>query len=75
MLAGAGCSLVLAAGSKGPLAEIAAECQALGAKVVQINARPETEEACAGLVTIGGRGLRTARHPRGRVRHEQGRED
>jgi NAD(P)-dependent dehydrogenase (short-subunit alcohol dehydrogenase family) len=50
VLAGAGCALVLAAGNKDALAEIVAECQALGARVAQANARPHSEEACAGLV-------------------------
>jgi NAD(P)-dependent dehydrogenase (short-subunit alcohol dehydrogenase family) len=50
VLAGAGCSLVLAAGNKGALAKIAGECRALGAAVAQVNVRPDGEEACAGLV-------------------------
>lgn len=50
VLAGAGCSLVLAAGNEEALAAIAAECEALGAAVVQANTRPESEAACAGLV-------------------------
>lgn len=50
VLAGAGCALVLAAGNKDSLAEIAAECEALGARVAQVNVRPDSEEACAGLV-------------------------
>lgn len=50
VLAGAGCSLVLAAGNADALAGIAAECEALGAAVVQANVRPDGEDACEGLV-------------------------
>ncbi|MEO8242661.1 MAG: SDR family NAD(P)-dependent oxidoreductase [bacterium] len=50
VLAGAGCRLVLAAGKASELAEIAAECRAGGAEVVDVNARPDTEAACAGMV-------------------------
>lgn len=50
VLAGAGCALVLAAGNAEALAAIAAECEALGAAVVQVNARPDSDDACAALV-------------------------
>ena len=50
VLAGAGCRLVLAAGKASELAAIAAECRAGGAKVVEVNTRPDTEAACNALV-------------------------
>ncbi|MEM8732311.1 MAG: SDR family oxidoreductase [Pseudomonadota bacterium] len=50
VLAKAGCKLVLAAGNQSALAEIAAECEALGAEVRAVNARPSDEAACAALV-------------------------
>lgn len=50
VLAGAGCRLVLAAGKAEELAAIAAECRAGGAEVCAVNARPESEAACAALV-------------------------
>jgi len=50
VLAGAGCKLVLAAGSADALADIAAECRAAGAAVHEINARPADEKACADMV-------------------------
>lgn len=50
VLAGAGCRLVLAAGKTSELAEIAAECEGLGAAVLQVNLRPSDEAACADLV-------------------------
>lgn len=46
-LSGAGCKVVLAAGNSGAMAEVAAIC--LG-DTHQINARPESEEACENLV-------------------------
>lgn len=48
-LAGAGCRLVLAAGNAAALADIADECRAGGAEVLEVNARPDSEEACAAL--------------------------
>lgn len=48
-LAGAGCRLVLAAGNAQALAEIAAECRSSGAEVLEVNARPDSEEGCAAL--------------------------
>ena len=51
VLAGAGCKLVLAAGKANELASIAAECREGGADVLQINARPDSEAACADMVT------------------------
>lgn len=50
VLAEAGCRLVLAAGKAAELATIAAECRGLGAEVVEVNARPDTEAACAAMV-------------------------
>ena len=50
VLAGAGCKLVLAAGSADALTEIAAECRGTGAEVTEVNARPSDEEACTGMV-------------------------
>ncbi len=50
VLAGAGCRLVLAAGKAAELAEIAGECRAGGAEVVEINARPDSEAACDAMV-------------------------
>ena len=48
-LAGAGCRLVLAAGNAAALADIADECRIAGAEVLEINARPDTEDACAAM--------------------------
>ena len=50
VLAGAGCKLVLAAGSAEALGEIAAECRGMGADVAEVNARPLDEAACAEMV-------------------------
>lgn len=50
VLSGAGCKVVLAAGSAGPLEEIAAECRDIGAQVETINARPSDADACKKLV-------------------------
>jgi len=50
-LAGAGCKVVLAAGGADALAEIGAECEALGAEVQLKNLRPDTEVACSEMVT------------------------
>jgi len=50
VLAAAGCKLVLAAGNAGALASIAAECRDDGAEVAEVNARPDTEQACDDLV-------------------------
>lgn len=50
ILAGAGCKLALAAGSQEALSKIAAECEAAGAEVLKINARPSDEAACDGMV-------------------------
>jgi NAD(P)-dependent dehydrogenase (short-subunit alcohol dehydrogenase family) len=49
VLAGAGCKLVLAAGSGDALGEIAAECRAAGAEVHEVNGRPSDEAACAAM--------------------------
>lgn len=50
VLAGAGCSLVLAAGNKAALDEIVAEAEGMGAAVRGVNIRPDSENACAELV-------------------------
>ncbi|MGB0664091.1 MAG: SDR family NAD(P)-dependent oxidoreductase [Pontibacterium sp.] len=50
VLAGAGCNLLLAAGSADALREIADECRALGANVVEMNARPSDEASCVEMV-------------------------
>lgn len=50
VLAGAGCKLALAAGSKDTLSEIAEECREAGAEVLEINARPSDAETCADMV-------------------------
>ncbi|MEO4044497.1 SDR family oxidoreductase [Hoeflea sp. CAU 1731] len=50
VLAGAGCKLVLTAGSADALGEIAAECRQAGAEVTEINARPSDEDTCADMV-------------------------
>lgn len=50
VLAGAGCSLVLAAGKTAELAAIAQQCRDDGAAVVSVNARPDGEDNCAALV-------------------------
>lgn len=50
VLAGAGCKLVLAAGSAEALSKIADECREGGGEVVEVNARPDSEEACDALV-------------------------
>jgi NADP-dependent 3-hydroxy acid dehydrogenase YdfG len=50
VLAGAGCSLVLAAGNKAALEEIVAEVEGMGAAVKGVNIRPDSDDACAELV-------------------------
>ncbi|MFT4163468.1 SDR family NAD(P)-dependent oxidoreductase [Shinella sp.] len=50
VLAGAGCSLVLAAGKAAELAAIAQQCREDGAAVVEVNARPDSEDNCTALV-------------------------
>lgn len=50
ILAAAGAKLVLAAGKKAELAAIAERCRKHGAEVIEVNARPSSEEACDGLV-------------------------
>ena len=50
VLAGAGCRLVLAAGNAEALHEIAEECRAAGAEVVEANQRPDSEAACEALI-------------------------
>lgn len=48
--AGAGCRLVLAAGKAAALSAIATECRDGGAEVLAVNARPDSEAACADMV-------------------------
>ena len=50
VLAGAGCRLVLAAGSADALGEIASECRDSGAEVLEVNARPSDDAACEAMV-------------------------
>lgn len=50
VLAGAGCKLVLVAGNRTALDEIAEECRAMGAQVTAINTRPGDEATCNTLV-------------------------
>ena len=50
-LAGAGCRLLLAARSAEALEETAELCRKLGAEVATANVRPDSEEACASLVS------------------------
>lgn len=49
-LAAAGARLVLAAGTADALLAVARECEHLGADVVAINRRPDSESACAEIV-------------------------
>lgn len=46
-LSGAGCKVALAAGNAEAMADVAARC---GGETVEINARPNSEDACAALV-------------------------
>ncbi len=50
VLAGAGARLALVAGSADALAKTAATCLQHGAEIEQINARPDSEAACADIV-------------------------
>jgi NAD(P)-dependent dehydrogenase (short-subunit alcohol dehydrogenase family) len=50
VLAGAGCNLVVAAGSAEPLKKIAGECEQLGAKVESVNLRPSSAAHCDKVV-------------------------
>lgn len=50
ILAGVGCKLVLVAGKKDALDDIATECRDMGADVTTINIRPTDETICNGLV-------------------------
>lgn len=50
VLAGASAKVALVAGNKQALAETADACLKLGAKVTQINARPDSEAACNDIV-------------------------
>src|SRR5262250_747773 len=50
VLAGAGCNLVLSAGGAEALKKVAAECEALGAKVEPVNVRPSSAPNCERIV-------------------------
>jgi NADP-dependent 3-hydroxy acid dehydrogenase YdfG len=50
VLAGAGAKLVLVAGSKDALNDIAIECREMGAEVFTINARPSDEATCEAMM-------------------------
>ena len=50
VLAGAGANVVLAAGKAEELAQVAADCATLGAKVATVNKRPDDEAACEAIV-------------------------
>ncbi len=49
-LAGAGCKLVLTAGSADALEKLAGECRSSGAEVATVNDRPSDEAACQAMV-------------------------
>ena len=51
-LAGAGCKLVLAAGNNDALKKVSEECKILGAEVVTINLRPDSEINCTELIDL-----------------------
>ncbi|MGI9493373.1 MAG: SDR family NAD(P)-dependent oxidoreductase [Geminicoccaceae bacterium] len=50
VLAGAGCKLVLTAGSADALKVIADECRAGGADVIEVNQRPTSAEICEDMI-------------------------
>src|SRR3974377_1235685 len=50
VLAGAGCNLVVAAGSADALKKVAGECEKLGAKVESVNFRPNSAAHCDKIV-------------------------
>jgi NAD(P)-dependent dehydrogenase (short-subunit alcohol dehydrogenase family) len=54
VLAGAGAKLVLAAGKANELEKIAVLCRDLGAEVVTVNQRPDTETQCASIIEAAG---------------------
>lgn len=56
-LAGAGCRLVLAAGNQEALAKTAADCRALGAEVIEIAKRPDSEANCEEMVARASQGF------------------
>jgi len=49
-LAGAGCRIALAAGNSEALKAIAKDCRELGADVLELNSRPDTEDTCKAMV-------------------------
>jgi NAD(P)-dependent dehydrogenase (short-subunit alcohol dehydrogenase family) len=50
VLAGAGATVMLAAGNAAELKKVAAECEALGAKVATLGKRPDSEANCDAIV-------------------------
>jgi NAD(P)-dependent dehydrogenase (short-subunit alcohol dehydrogenase family) len=52
VLAGAGANLVLAAGNEAALDTVAEECRALGAQVVTLAKRPDTEANCNAIMDL-----------------------
>src|SRR5215472_12313362 len=50
VLAGAGCNLVIAAGTSEALKTIAVQCERLGAKVESVNLRPSSSAQCDKIV-------------------------
>lgn len=59
VLAGAGCKLVLAAGNAEALSEIAEEARGLGAEVVTVNDRPDSEATCEKMIADAVAGFGT----------------
>ena len=57
------------------LKKVAAECEELGGKAEVVAKRPSSEANCDTIVAGGGQDVRPRRHPRGRVRAEQGLQD
>ena len=50
VLAGAGAAVTLCAGKESALADVAAECEALGAKAARVALRPSSQENCDAIV-------------------------
>jgi NAD(P)-dependent dehydrogenase (short-subunit alcohol dehydrogenase family) len=75
MLAGTGCKLAPPAGNAEALAKIAAECRVAGAEVLEINARPSDEAACAEMVAQTVAAFGSLDTLAGGVGHEQAHQD
>ena len=75
VLSGAGANVVLCANNADALQKVAAECGKLGGKTAVVAKRPSSEANCDAIVAGGGQDVRPRRHPRGRVRAEQGLQD